>query len=145
MCLISLDVQYVAGEQWVVVAGALGILAIVAAELSLGSAGVAVTGGSLTGLAVVLLAAIFAISLAGVRVSAGFLRCNAGLKLAMLLGLIGIGLFSGRPMAPAAFSLEHAPGFGGFCYATVPVLFAYGGWEQALWTGGEVRRPGRTW
>ncbi len=134
---------YVATVSSTVVAGALGILAIVAAELILGSAGVTVTGANLTGLALVLLGVIFAINMAGVRVSAGFLRCNAGLKLAMLVGLIGIGLFSGRPMAPAAFSLEHAPGFGGFCYATVPVLFAYGGWEQALWTGGEVRRPER--
>lgn len=89
----------------------------------------------------------FALTAAGVRQGATALNLNVAVKLAVVATLVGVG-FAHAPAAPAAApSAPAAPGSGGaagFVAAFLPAFFAYGGWQQSLWIGGEVRDPGRS-
>jgi APA family basic amino acid/polyamine antiporter len=63
-----------------------------------------------------------------------------------LAALLAVGLLV--PFAPATppppGTIAPASGMlGALLAATVPVLFSFGGWQQATWLGGEVRDPER--
>jgi APA family basic amino acid/polyamine antiporter len=68
-------------------------------------------------------------------------------KLAAALVLVAAGLaWSGAPLGPLPGAVVPPvdPGMlGGFAGALVPVLFAYGGWQNACYAAGEVRDPAR--
>ena len=71
------------------------------------------------------------------------------LKLAALAGLLVVALLPHAPAAaapPALPATEHgfAGGLGVIGTALVPVLFAYGGWQQTNYIAEEIREPERT-
>jgi amino acid transporter len=133
----------VASVTFTVQCGAIGILALICSENVFNALGVkagrwAVTAGALGTILVV-----WAINVAGVRLSARVLRVNVGLKLVTVSGIILLAVFAARPERPAAFAVGTLPGPHVFVYALIPTLFSYGGFEQVLWAAGEIRRPER--
>ncbi|MGQ0544249.1 MAG: APC family permease [Betaproteobacteria bacterium] len=84
-------------------------------------------------------AALTALNVAGTLQSK---RVQATLQIALLAGMLGIGvagLGAGGAPAPA----EAAPAAGSFGLAMIFVLLAYGGWNEAAYLGGELRDPRR--
>jgi basic amino acid/polyamine antiporter, APA family len=82
----------------------------------------------------------------GVRLGGGLQVTFTVLKVALIAGLIGTGLFSGQGTSanlhtsvPAA-----AGGVAGFFKALVAALWAYDGWNNAGMMGSEIERPERT-
>jgi amino acid transporter len=98
--------------------------------------------------AVLLIAALTAANLAGVRQASLVQNASTVLKVLGLAAVIGIGLTAGtrgRGLEP----LLPASGLGGsvlaaFGVALVPALFAYDGWYFSAQVAEEVRDPGRT-
>lgn len=79
----------------------------------------------------------------GVRAGASVQNATAVLKVVTLLAIVGLAL--AVPDAPAAPAAPAAGEHGVALLAgLLPALFAYGGWQQALWVGGEVKDPERT-
>jgi basic amino acid/polyamine antiporter, APA family len=126
-------------------AGAIAIIAIICAQ----NLGLAVTGsmpatGALTGLAAVLIVALTVTNALGVRWGATVQNATVIAKLCTL-GAVGLLALLAPEAAPAA--VDHAPPttglMAGLFAALVPVLFSFGGWQHALWIGGEVRDPSR--
>lgn len=127
-------------------AGAIGVIALVCVD----NLAVLLTGGVLDptltlvcsiGLTVGLAAA----NAAGVRWGARIQNLTVFAKLATLLAIGAVALFA-RPAAPELIAhVEPSSGLpiAGIAAALVPTLFAFGGWQQALWMGGEVRQPER--
>lgn len=86
-------------------------------------------------------------NLIGVRWGAYLQNVTVIAKLATLLAITGLALLF-RPEAAAAVSeVASAPAEStnrwGFLTAITITLFSYGGWQQALWVGGEIRDPRR--
>jgi APA family basic amino acid/polyamine antiporter len=133
----------VASVTLTVQAGAIGILALICSGNAFrgfgASAGPVATGAG--ALAAILL--VWAVNVAGVRLSARILRVNVAIKLLVVAAIVGIAAFGGRETPPGAFSGETWPSPSAFVYALIPTLFSYGGFEQVLWAAGEVRDPGR--
>ena len=125
-------------------AGALGILALLFAGNLLRGFGwsdpsrLVMTIG-----AVAALVAVWAINIAGVRLSARVLRANVAVKLAAIAAIVAIAAASRIPAPPQAFAVESWPGVATFVYALIPTLFSYGGFEQVLWAAGEIKDPKR--
>ena len=85
----------------------------------------------------------------GVKSGSGIQKVTVCAKVITLLVVTCVALLS-EP-AGASSLPERLPGVApegvgvvsGFFAALVPALFAFGGWQHALWIGGEVRRPDR--
>ena len=81
------------------------------------------------------------------KLGSGFQNGSTLLKVALILGVIGVGCFAG-PSQPVSF-LPQA-GDGGliasapFAVSLVYVMFAYSGWNASTYIAGEVRNPSRT-
>lgn len=145
----TLAFLYVFCNLTAVQAGALGIIGIVCA----GNIAVAVTGSPLPDSWLAFSSAILIVLLAlanclGVRWGASIQNFTVVCKVAALLVVIALAIFAAdaSPSSPAA-ETESAPAegsvFGALFMALVPALFAYGGWQQALWVAGEIRDPHR--
>jgi APA family basic amino acid/polyamine antiporter len=63
------------------------------------------------------------------------------LTLAVISGLAI--LLQPRPFEAVAAPTELEPSIGGLLAAITITLFSYGGWQQALWVGGEIKNPRR--
>src|SRR4029079_13475785 len=125
-------------------AGALGILALLfAGNLFRGFGWVGAGRNAVTIGAVLALVLVWAINVAGVRLSARVLRLNVAVKLAAIAGIVAIAAASKIPVPPDAFAVDRWPGTATFVYALIPTLFSYGGFEQVLWAAGEIRDPKR--
>jgi basic amino acid/polyamine antiporter, APA family len=128
---------YVVCNATAVQAGAVAIIAIVAAQ----NLGVAATGAVpaapvTMAIAVALIALLSIANGAGVRWGAAVQNTTTIAKVATLAAvtLLAVVATPDAPPADAMLSTE-----GSFFAALVPVLFSFGGWQQALWVGGEVR------
>jgi len=126
--------------------GAIGVIAVICAE----NLGVAAGRGALQepyslGIAVLLIGGVAAANLVGVRWGARIQNVTVVCKVLTLLTVIAIAALA--PNAPKAVGVSPISGPGGvtgLLGALVPALFAYGGWQHALWISGEVREPRRT-
>lgn len=134
---------YVVCNATAIQAGAIAIIALVAVQ----NAATALLGHDLAGIAAPLaalglIAAIAAANIRDVRAGAQIQNLTTAAKLLALLAVIAVGLaFTGEP-APAPAVVTRGP-FVALATGLVPVLFAFGGWQQALWIGGEVKDPTR--
>jgi len=79
----------------------------------------------------------------GVRLGGNAQVALTGLKLALIGGLIAVGLFSRQASAANLHSAVPAlpGGFAGFFKALVAALWAYDGWNNAGMLGSEIERP----
>lgn len=126
-------------------AGAIGVIAIVCVQntaVLLG--GRALAGWGLVGAAVALSVIIAIANAAGVRHGARIQNATVIAKLAALVAVVAVALWA--DVAPPVHEpLERAgqTGLAGFVAGMVPVLFSFGGWQFALWLGGEIEEPAR--
>ncbi len=97
-------------------------------------------------LSIALIMALTLINIAGVQWGARVQNATVVAKLAALALIVALAAIAApelksTPAEPAAPSMPMALGF---LAAIVPTIFAYGGWQHALWLAGEVRQPART-
>lgn len=129
--------------------GTMAIIAIVCAN----NLGVAFGRGEPTGAALLVVASVLILALAlaniiGVRWGSRVQNLTVVAKVGTLIAVTALAAF----LAPAHTAVNAAtapasapsgsPVFGVLA-ALIPALFAYGGWQQALWIAGEVRQPQR--
>jgi APA family basic amino acid/polyamine antiporter len=88
----------------------------------------------------VLVAALTAINVAGVRQVTGASNVLAIGKLVPLAIFVLIGLFF---LDPARFSLAFMPDYRSFSQSVLLLVYAFTGFEMAVIPGGEARNPGR--
>ncbi|MHC4991576.1 MAG: APC family permease [Planctomycetota bacterium] len=130
-------------------AGAGAIIGIICAQ----NLGVAVAGAvpdtvSMLTLSALLIAGLAVANVLGVRWGAGIQNVTVFAKVLVLLAvtLLAAALGDASPdatPAPVARSPMHLGLVGIVFAALVPAFFSFGGWQQALWMAGEVRRPHR--
>ena len=134
---------YVVCNATAIQAGAIAIIALIAVQ----NAATALTGGELSPFAAPFAAIGLTVLIAGanirdVRAGAHIQNITTAAKLLALIAVVLVGVsFTGEP-APARPVVTASP-FVALATGLVPVLFAFGGWQQALWIGGEVRDPTR--
>ena len=129
-------------------AGAIAIIAVISAQ----NLGVLVQGktpspGVVTVVSSAMIVGLTLANIAGVRWGATIQNITTFAKMATLLLITGLAAVGSTGTGKAIASASPAGGahpvalvFAGL----VPVLFSFGGWQQALWMGGEVREPGRS-
>ncbi len=129
-------------------AGATAIIAIICAQHLAIAVGAVPQGLLVAAVAAGLIIGLITANCLGVRWGAGIQNLTVVAKIATLLvvsllaALFGTNEVTGT-LAPAE-SARPALGVSGALFAAlVPVLFAFGGWQHALWMAGEVRRPRR--
>lgn len=128
-------------------AGAIGIIALVCVD----NLAVALTGHSpdplvQLGGAIGLTVGIALANAAGLRWGAKIQNLTVIAKLATLLavGLVAVLAAPASPEASATLaSAQSLSPIAGVAAALVPCLFTFGGWQQVLWMGGEVKKPER--
>jgi APA family basic amino acid/polyamine antiporter len=130
-------------------AGAIAVIAVVCAR------NLAVVAGyspkdptiqtALTGLGLGLIGILVVANIVGARAGAGIQNLTVISKVATLLVIVGLALFAPAHEIPPAAAPKAAPlpGVAGVLAGLVPAFFAYGGFQHALWIGGEVREPRR--
>lgn len=126
-------------------AGAIGVIAVICAEnIGVAVAGRAPEGSTLLAVGSLLIAGVALANAAGVRWGSRIQNLTVVCKVLTLAGVIGLAAF-GAPAQEAEPAMPPHPGaWKGVLGALVPALFAYGGWQHALWISGEVREPART-
>jgi APA family basic amino acid/polyamine antiporter len=135
---------YVVCNATAIQAGAIGIIALVCVD----NLAVLLHGESLArwptlACAVGLTVGLALANAARVRWGARIQNVTVVAKLATLLAITAVALASDPlPASAGAHVVALAPG-AGITAALVPVLFAFGGWQQVLWMAGEVREPER--
>jgi APA family basic amino acid/polyamine antiporter len=99
--------------------------------------------GQLFGVAIVVLLTV--LNAIGVRVGGGVQVATTALKIALIAGIIVVGLSSSRgDFGNLDTSMAAAPGgAAGFFAALVAALWAYDGWSNAAMLGADVHQPGR--
>lgn len=129
-------------------AGAIAIIAIICVEnLGEGVAG-QVPGESVSrGLALLLIAGLAAANMIGVRFGATVQNATVVAKLVTIAVIAGLAFTLGGheisgPVEGASGSTWLGP-TGLVFAAMVPTAFSFGGWQHALWIGGEVKDPGK--
>lgn len=136
---------YVVCNATAIQAGAIGIIALVCVD----NLAVLIHGESLArwptlGCAIGLILGIALANAAGLRWGARIQNLTVIAKLATLLAVTSVALVSdARPPAVAAIETATLTPIAAIAAALVPVLFSFGGWQQVLWMGGEVRQPER--
>ena len=132
-----------------IVAGGTAIIALVCS----GNLLAAFSAGSLDGTRVSLLAAALYVGVAGanvigIRWGAAIQNVTVFSKIAVLLLVVGLALWLSPEKPSHAAPAGSVGGAGGswielLFAGLVPSLFAYGGWQYALWMSGEVKEPRR--
>jgi APA family basic amino acid/polyamine antiporter len=122
--------------------GAVAAVALTFAQYALRLVGVE---GGATPLAVAAIVLLSIVNAAGVKPGSRVLNVFVVLKVAALAGLIGAGLFLGTSSGWGEHTqiVTHSPLLA-FGTAMVPILFAYGGWQNANYVAEEIERPERT-
>ena len=129
-------------------AGAVAIIGIVCAQ----NLGVALFGVEPSNRWVLTVASAFTwvlvgLNVIGVRSGAGFQNATVIVKLVTLGALVVLAALLPPGAAPTSSgsATSTAPlGFSSLFAGVTLTLFAYGGWQQALWMAGEVKNPHRT-
>lgn len=130
-----------------IVAGGTAIIALVCAENLLAAFSAATLDGARVSLlAAALYAGVAGANVIGIRWGAAIQNATVFSKLAVLLLVVGLALWLSPAEPPPA--APAASGAGGswvqlLFAGLVPTLFAYGGWQYALWMSGEVKEPRR--
>ncbi|MSP54178.1 MAG: amino acid permease [Myxococcales bacterium] len=128
--------------------GTIAIISIIAVS-NLGVALVGVEPSNPIPGALLLMAGVGLANAAGVRWGSRLQNVTVAAKLVTLCAVIALGLFA-APVEVAKVSADGGAGANGPAHAVslwtalLPTLFAYGGWQQALWVGGEVKDGERT-
>lgn len=128
-------------------AGAIAIIAVISAQnLGVLVIGEAPRSGMVVVIAVTMIVGLMVANAVGVRWGATIQNVTVLAKLATLMLVVCLAFWSSQPAIPAAPSATQSATvhplvrvFAGL----VPVLFSFGGWQQALWIGGEIREPAR--
>ena len=94
--------------------------------------------------AALVLIALTVINLLGVRPGKWTNNALMAAKVGGILALIGLALFAGTPPPAADAARPDGPIAGLLLTAMVPIMFAYGGWQNAGSIAGEIRDPART-
>lgn len=135
-------------------AGAVGIIAIICASHLAEAAGRSIeTISALMTVSTAVIVALVLANIIGVRWGSRIQNLTVFAKVLALLAVTGLavsmsGSAESAPETALAASAAPAPagmlGKAGILFAAmVPAFFAFGGWQQALWMAGEVRRPER--
>lgn len=131
--------------------GSIGVMAVICAQnllVAVGASG-AVAEQSVLPLAVALIVLLAGANVIGVRWGAWIGNITVYGKILALLAVVGLAMYmvAKGEDAPAAtqpvVGLQTSGVIGALLAAMVPVLFAYGGWQQVLWVAGDVRDPRR--
>ena len=135
-------VGFVVGwTDWITYCAVLGYISIAIGEFA------ALLLPSLVGLekviALVTLAALAALQLAGLRASSRFQAVSTAVKCAAFLIVIAGALIFAPPVAASAISALPPPSLGGLVVALQSVVVTYGGWQSALYFAEEDRDPKR--
>jgi APA family basic amino acid/polyamine antiporter len=128
-----------------IVAAGTAIISIVCAENLAAFAGGGAGASLVTAISVLVLFAAAGANVIGVRWGAAIQNATVVAKVGALLLIAALAVFATRASAPAATAAapaQHSLGARLFA-GLVPTLFAYGGWQYALWVGGEVKNPRR--
>ncbi len=129
-------------------AGAIGVIALVCVDnLAVALNGAVLGPGPTLASAIALTVGIALANAAGVRWGARIGNLTVIAKLGTLVAVGVVALLAG-PVAPIALEAASAAGprlhpVAAIAAALVPTLFTFGGWQQVLWIGGEVKRPER--
>ena len=130
-----------------IVAAGTAIISIVCAENLAAFAGGGMSASAVTMLSAAVLVAAAGANILGVRWGAVIQNTTVVAKIAALLLIAALALFVARDLTPPASTATTAvpsTSAGMRLFAgLVPTLFAYGGWQYALWVGGEVKNPRR--
>ncbi|HXV14812.1 MAG TPA: amino acid permease, partial [Candidatus Krumholzibacteria bacterium] len=130
-----------------IVAAGTAIISIVCAENIAAIVGTLASPSRVTLTAVVVLAAAAGANMVGVRWGAAIQNTTVMAKIVTLLLIAALAVFLAPASPPVAREAagEAARGPAGLRLfaGLVPTLFAYGGWQYALWVGGEVKNPRR--
>src|SRR5216683_2961855 len=89
---------------------------------------------------------ITGLNILGTRKAGNTQRALMGLKVAMVLTVVGICIFGGHATT-ANFSTHYTGargGFAGFMVALIAALWAYDGWSDVTHTAGEIQNPQRS-
>jgi APA family basic amino acid/polyamine antiporter len=89
---------------------------------------------------------ITGLNILGTRKAGNTQRALMGLKVAMVLTVVGVCLFGGHGTT-ANFATHFAGargGFSGFMVALIAALWAYDGWSDVTHTAGEIQNPQRS-
>jgi len=127
-------------------AGGVAIISIVCAQnLAVALHGTAPSEPWTLGVATLLSWALVGVNVIGVRSGAGLQNTTVVLKLVTLGAVVVLAALIG----PGAPNVARPVGAGPITFSSLfagvtLTLFAYGGWQQALWMAGEVRDAGRT-
>ncbi len=124
--------------------GGLAAVAITFAQYLLRLAGA--PGAEARPFAVGALVLVALVNYAGVKPGSRLLNVLVLLKVGALAALIaaGLAIAPGLPGAPAAAATRPAASLLAFGAALVPILFSYGGWQNANTLAEEIREPRRT-
>ena len=127
--------------------GAIAIIAAICAQhLFHAATGHDPPHGMLLVLATLLIAALAAANIVGVRFGSAVQNATVVAKVAALLLVALVAAWYGPQQAARSSATQPAGAAGWLATlfaAMVPVIFSYGGWQHALWIGGEIRNPRR--
>jgi len=129
-------------------AGAIAIIAIICVEnLGQGFAGDVPSETTTGALALALIAGLVLINVLGVKRGAAVQNATVVAKLITIAVIAGLAALLGGhevtgPSTAEASSTWLGP-VGLVFAALVPTAFSFGGWQHALWIGGEVKDPGK--
>lgn len=131
-----------------IVAAGTAIISIVCAENVAAFAGAVVTPSRVTFLAILVLFSVAGANIVGVRWGAAIQNVTVVAKIGVLFLIAALAAFVATRTATlvvreASVAVEHGPIGTRLFAGLVPTLFAYGGWQYALWVGGEVENPRR--
>ncbi|MGE3107392.1 MAG: APC family permease [Phycisphaerales bacterium] len=126
---------------------AIGIISLICAQHLVAAIGLTpVTGWRLVTIAACLISLLALANIAGVKWGSRIQNFTVACKVFTLLAITAVAaLLAKAPpdSAPVAATLESTRPLAGVVAGLVPALFAYGGWQQALWISGEVKHPHR--
>jgi len=98
--------------------------------------------GQLVAIALILF--LCGVNYLGVQAGGGVQVLVTVIKIALLIGVVGVGLFLGRStLAHFSGHIPAGAGFGGFFAAMVSALWAYDGWNNVSMVSSEIRDPQR--
>lgn len=119
-----------------------GVAAVIPGHLGPNGGPLEIRYGQLLGMALIL--GLGWLNYYGVKIGGGVQVAVTILKVALILGIVVLGLGSGRGSASNYHASIPAPGgFAGFFAALVAALWAYDGWNNVSMVASEIRNPGR--
>lgn len=121
--------------------GTCAIIALICVDNLALASGTDPGGGLRVGAAVALIAGLALANALGARQGARVQNLTVYAKLLTLAAVALVAAFARRP--PPAATVAPVPGPATWLAGLLPAMFSYGGWQQALWVGGEVKDPRR--